>query len=412
MGEPSVFDRDRSLEELLLSGGARAELEEALGGLLGQGFYVRDAAGRTLLGDAGHLAGEATEALALRYGVETVGEFAAAGATANERAAVAQLLQLVMRLNARYLMVSELHAAAIDADFAALKEKHAALEQSEARYRALTESLEQRVAEQVRTIEAARTQLYQVEKMAAVGQLAAGMAHEINNPIGFVKSNLTTARGYVASLRALAPFVRARDAGALEAAWSRADLDFVLEDFDALLRESAAGAERVARIVSDLKAFSSVDQTARENLDLNACIRAVCNVARPQVAERADIEFDLGPLSEVYGNAARLNEVFLNIILNAAQAMERRGRILIETRGHDGQAVMRVTDDGRGIPAALLARVFDPFFTTREVGQGTGLGLTVARDIVRAHGGDIAIESTPGVGTTVTVRLPVAAAAR
>jgi signal transduction histidine kinase len=292
-------------------------------------------------------------------------------------------------------------------DYQQLLAKHAALIESEARYRALSAELEGRVQEQVATIEAAQRQLYQAEKMASVGSLAAGVAHEINNPMGFIRSNLATAAGYVRRLAALAPLVARSAEPALREAWAKGDMDFVLEDFAALLEESVAGADRVAKIVADLKAFSSVDSAEEEFADLNENLRAVANVAAPQLAGRATLTLELSPLPRLRCHPGKLNQVFLSLVQNAIQAVGAGGRIRVGSACGEGELRITVCDDGAGMAPEVLARAFDPFYTTRGVGKGTGLGLTVARDIVAAHGGRIELQSAPGRGTTVTVVLPL-----
>ena len=321
--------------------------------------------------------------------------------------AAANMLELFMQSGARYFMASEMHIEVVKADYEELQRRHAALMESEARYKALAENLEMRVKEQVNTIESARRQLYQAEKLASVGQLAAGVAHEINNPIGFIRSNLGTAQSYVQKFQSVAGQVKSSGNAALATAWQTADLDFVLADFPSLLQESVDGADRVARIVSDLKGFSSIDQPEEEIVDLNDCIRSACNVATNQINSRADLKLALGELPPLRCKAGHLSQVFLNLLLNAAQAMKERGEIRIQSGIENGQIVIRFSDTGCGIPPEVLPRIFDPFFTTQDVGSGSGLGLTVSRDIITAHGGNIEVESEVGTGTTFTIYLPV-----
>lgn len=312
-----------------------------------------------------------------------------------------------MQSGARYFMASEMHIEVVKEDFAELQRKHAALQESEARYKSLAEHLDERVKVQVGTIESTQRQLYQAEKMASVGQLAAGVAHEINNPIGFIRSNLSTALGYVRKITGMAELIKTQGSTQLAAAWKAADLDFVLEDFASLLNESISGADRVTRIVADLKGFSNVDQAEEETVNLNDNIRSVCNVAASQINKQADLKLTLGELPALRCHAGHLNQVFLNLLLNAAQAMKTRGEIHIQSGVVNKQICISFSDTGSGIPADVLPRIFDPFFTTHEVGSGTGLGLTVCRDIITALGGRIEVESAPGTGTKFTIYLPV-----
>lgn len=397
---PRGFDREFRLTELL--GGMRRErLGAALATLLGPEFRLSSNLGEVVAGTSGELAG--AKRVAVRHDLEPLGWLEAVAAEDTLRA-VATLLEMLLHQGARYLMASELHIEVVNADYAALQIQHAALQDSEARYRALSAQLEERVREQVGVIETTQRQLYQAEKMASVGQLAAGVAHEINNPMGFIRSNLGTARGYLGRLEKIAPEIRA--ATSLAATWKQADMDFVLEDFAALLQESISGADRVARIVADLKGFSNIDHSEEIDADLNENLRSVCNVAHAQVDPRAEVVMDLGDLPPLRCYAGRLNQAFLALLLNAAQAMDVRGEIRIRSRHEGSEIRIEFADNGRGIQQDVLERIFDPFFTTREVGQGTGLGLTVSRDVVAAHGGHIEVQSAPGAGSTFTVALP------
>lgn len=403
------YDSALSLRELL-SDVVPDKLSAALTVLLGAPARVVSADGAWVMGNVPSLAGNARR-LPLSYDLEIVGflEISAPGAAPDEarvRAATV-ILESFMRSGARYFMTSEMHLEVVKDDFEELQRRHVALTASEARYKALAENLEERVKEQVSTIESAHRQLYQAEKMASVGQLAAGVAHEINNPIGFIRSNLSTASSYVQKFQSVAEQLKSGDPARIASAWQTADLDFVLEDFPALLLESINGADRVARIVSDLKGFSKVDQAEEEFVDLNDSIRSACNVAASQINRSADLKLMLGVLPPLRCNAGHLSQVFLNLLLNAAHAMEKRGEIGIQSGVENNQIVVCISDTGSGIPPEILSRIFDPFFTTRDVGSGTGLGLTVSRDIIAAHGGNIEVDSKVGVGTTFTIYLPL-----
>lgn len=398
------YDSTLSLRELL-SGIPPDRLSAALALLLGGPVRIMSADGAWVMGDIPPLT-ENARRLPLVHDLETVGYLETAADEVRARAAVT-MLELFMCSGARYFMASEMHIEVVKADYEELQRRHAALMASEARYKALAEKLEERVKEQVNTIESAHRQLYQAEKLASVGQLAAGVAHEINNPIGFIRSNLGTAQSYVQKFQSLAGQVKSSGNAALLGAWQVADLDFVLEDFLSLLQESMDGADRVARIVSDLKGFSNVDQAEEEVVDLNDCIRSACNVAANQINSRADLKLALGELPPLCCKAGHLSQVFLNLLLNAAQAMKQHGEIRIRSGIENGQIVIRFSDTGCGIPTEVLPRIFDPFFTTQDVGSGTGLGLTVSRDIITAHGGSIEASSEPNAGTTFVIHLPI-----
>ncbi len=401
MKETGAFDRELTLSELL-KGIDLERLAASLVQLAGPALRLVDMRGLALFSRGEQW----SEKVALAGELEPVGYLE--GGERAALAAAAGLLQMILRANNRYLMASELHLAAVNTDYEELQRKHAALQASERRYKELTAQLEQRVAAQVRTIEAAQRQLYQNEKLVAVGQLAAGMAHEINNPMGFINSNLSTAEKYLEKLRQFAATLAAgHSATELSQVWQQLDLDFALGDFGPLLQESIAGVKRVARIVADLKGFSGIEHVADEMTDLNEVVGRAANVAGSRIKERADLVLELGGIPRIRCNAAQLGEVVLNLLLNAADAMESRGRIAVTTDVAEGQLRLRVADTGKGMSPAVADRVFEPFFTTKEVGRGTGLGLTVSNDIIRAHGGTITVESTPGEGSLFTIRLPL-----
>src|SRR3569832_854682 len=293
-----------------------------------------------------------------------------------------------------------------------LERRHEALQQSEARYRELAANLEQRVAEQVATIDQTRRQLYQSEKLAAVGQLAAGVAHEINNPIGFISSNLTPAQTYLGKLETVVRRVAAGEPPTvLQQACRDEDMDYVLTDFASLLEESLDGSRRVARIVNDLKGFSRGDGAAVALEDVNDVIRAVCNVTRSQTEGQVEVLLELHPLPKLSCNAAALGQVIYNLLINAVQVTSGRqgAQVRITTFEQDMHIHVTVADNGPGISADVLPRIFEPFFTTKEVGQGTGLGLTVCVDVVHAHGGRIDVQSGK-TGTAFSLYLPVTGA--
>jgi len=263
--------------------------------------------------------------------------------------------------------------------------------------------------------------LLQSEKMASIGQLAAGVAHEINNPAGFVCSNLTTLKEYAGGLMELADLWqkaiadgesgRFRAEPTLRAAketLERIDYAFLRDDLGSLLSESREGMDRIARIVSDLKDFSHVDKEDMvAECDINHLIDKAVNVAWNELKYKCEITKEYGSLPPMRVNGGQISQVILNLLVNAAQAMETYGSLRIRT-GLDGACVrIEIQDSGAGIPPELLGKIFDPFFTTKPVGQGTGLGLHICQKIVTAHGGNISVSSLPGDGTTFTVSLPV-----
>jgi two-component system NtrC family sensor kinase len=266
-------------------------------------------------------------------------------------------------------------------------------------------------------LQEAHDQLLQSEKMASIGQLAAGVAHEINNPVGFVNSNMASLRNYVASLfGVLAQYQEAiaaqPDQAALQARIAQigeqADLGYLQQDVSELIAESMDGLKRVKDIVLALRDFSHVGETGWRTADLHIGIESTLAIVANEIKYKASVEKHYGDLPEITCVAPQLNQVFMNLFVNAAQAIKERGVITIRT-GRDGDMVwVEVGDTGAGISPENLNRIFEPFFTTKPVGSGTGLGLSLSYGIVKTHGGRIDVASTLGSGTTFTVRLPIA----
>ncbi len=262
----------------------------------------------------------------------------------------------------------------------------------------------------------AQSQLLQTEKLAGLGQLAGGIAHEINNPIGFIHSNLGTLDNYLNDLFELISgyeglIHRDLDArGQVEAAYlrERADYDFLREDMTKLVIETRDGVRRVARIVADLKDFSRIDSGEDwTDADLLHGLESTLNVVHAAIAGKADLIRDDHPLPAVHCHPGQINQVFMNLLLNAADAIETRGTITLRTRQHGDEVCVEVHDTGRGMNTQERERMFDPFFTTKPVGKGTGLGLSVSHSIVQRHGGRFDVDSEPGRGTAVRLWLPV-----
>ena len=261
-------------------------------------------------------------------------------------------------------------------------------------------------------VEEAQQQLLQSEKMAAIGQLAAGVAHEINNPVGFVNSNLGTLKTYIGQLFGVIEAYEAAaaggDPGQVAAARQKADLDFLREDLPSLLVESQEGLGRVTKIVQDLKDFSRVDQAEYQLADLNHALESTLNVVWNEVKYKAEVIRELGDIPEVECVPAQINQVFMNLLVNAAQAIETRGRITVRSGEENGHVWFEVADTGKGMPPEVCKRIFEPFFTTKPVGKGTGLGLSISYDIiVKKHRGRFDVTSTPGEGTTFKLWLPI-----
>jgi PAS domain S-box-containing protein len=268
-------------------------------------------------------------------------------------------------------------------------------------------------------------QLLQSEKMAAIGQLAAGVAHEINNPVGFISSNLGTLNEYREDLTALiqkymemeqlvptlCPVEENKELNeTLNAARDlkeKMDIEFVLDDFGKIISESKEGTDRVKKIVADLKDFSHVDEHELTHADINKGLESTLNIVWNELKYKTKVNKDLGELPQVACYPQQLNQVFMNILVNAAQAIEKAGEIGISTSAFNGNVEVRISDTGKGIPEDVVSRIFEPFFTTKPVGKGTGLGLHMAYNIVKKHKGDIRVESTVGEGTMFIIDIPI-----
>lgn len=269
-----------------------------------------------------------------------------------------------------------------------------------------------------RELQDTQSQLLQSEKMASVGQLAAGVAHEINNPIGYVHSNLGTLEGYANDLfRIIAACETIRDSAyptpecqAIDELMRSLDLAFLKEDFPALIRESKEGISRVRKIVQDLKDFSRLDASLEWQMaDLHAGLESTLNIVHNEIKYKAEVVKEYGDIPEVECLPSRLNQVFMNLLVNATQAIDQeRGTITLRTgRIGDDKVFIEIADTGRGIPEAIRDKIFDPFFTTKPVGVGTGLGLSLAYGIIQKHQGRFELESEMGQGTTFRIILPV-----
>jgi two-component system NtrC family sensor kinase len=260
-------------------------------------------------------------------------------------------------------------------------------------------------------------QLVQSEKMASIGQLAAGVAHEINNPIAFVSSNLGTLQDYIRQLLGMLTVyeeletVAVGHPGELQKARQMretVELDYLREDVVSLLKESIDGVQRVRTIVQNLKDFSHAGEVERQLTDLHPGIESTLNIVWNEIKHKAQVKKEYGDILPIEAVPAQLNQVFMNLLVNAAQAIESYGVITIRT-GQDsdsGGVWVEIADTGKGIEPEVLPRIFEPFFTTKPIGQGTGLGLSLSYGIIQQHGGSIEVQSEVGCGTTFRVRLP------
>ena len=263
----------------------------------------------------------------------------------------------------------------------------------------------------------AQSKLIQSEKLASIGQLAAGVAHEINNPIGFIFSNFGTLEQYLEDLFQMLDAYEQAEASVSDGASlarirslkADLDIDYLKEDIPNLMRESRDGIQRVRKIVQDLKDFSRVDARQEwESVDLHAGIDSTLNIVNNEIKYKADVVKHYGALPEIQCLPSELNQVFMNLLVNAAHAITaERGTITISTGVEGPNVWVEVADTGAGIAQENLKRIFDPFFTTKPVGKGTGLGLSLSYGIVQKHSGRMEVHSELGVGTRFRVTLPI-----
>lgn len=266
-------------------------------------------------------------------------------------------------------------------------------------------------------LQRAQNQLIQSEKLAAIGQLAAGVAHEINNPIGYVNSNISAMERYITDLlKIISAYEEVEsnkliDEGAarnIHALKEELELNYIRNDIIDLISESKEGIERVKGIVNDLKDFSHVDEEEWQWADLHRGLDATLNIVRNEVKYKAEVVKEYGDLPDIECIPSQLNQVFMNMLVNAAQAIEERGVITLRTMTIDEQWVcVEISDTGAGIKAENLNRLFESFFTTKPVGQGTGLGLSLSYEIVKKHAGHIEVVSEVGKGSTFSITLPI-----
>ncbi len=305
------------------------------------------------------------------------------------------------------------------------------------------QKLELRVEEQTRELREAydhlkrtQAQLLQNEKMASIGQLATGIAHEINNPVAFVSSNLNMLGEYLKDLRTFidqnrqvmdslkqvedspASGIQSNRNGVGHATvqnlvnrmnqlTDKLDINFLMEDLNDIVDESQSGLSRVRDIVQDLKDFAHVDQAEFQFADLNNGIEKTLHLVWNEIKYKATVEKDYGDIPQIFCMPRQLNQVFMNVLVNAAQAIEKEGLIRIKTCSDETNIMIEISDNGCGIPEENLPKIFDAFFTTKPVGKGTGLGLSISYNIIRKHGGDIRVQGKVGQGTTFFITLPI-----
>ncbi|WP_300673256.1 ATP-binding protein [Desulfoluna sp.] len=330
----------------------------------------------------------------------------------------------IMKSGYGLAMASQVHGEVVEDAFTILKQKATQLARSEKKYRLLATRLDGEVKRKAEEIRLAHERLMQQEKMASIGQLAAGVAHEINNPMGFITSNINSLEEYTREIIQFIGLQRTliREAAAadllsgenearllleIETFDQNADIDFILKDIPPLLSESIDGAERIRKIVQDLKDFSHPGEEELSTADLNANLDKSINIVSSELKYKVILKKQYGTLPPVQCYARQLDQIFINLLVNAAQSITDKGTLTLTTDHDATHAIVAISDTGSGIPKEKLKKIFDPFYTTKPVGQGTGLGLNVVYNIIKRHRGSISVKSEVGKGTTFTLRLPL-----
>ncbi len=250
---------------------------------------------------------------------------------------------------------------------------------------------ESKVKEKSRQVKETEAQMIQMEKMASLGTLAAGVAHEINNPLGFLISNLQSLEDYIRELTD-------------HPAFADPSKKALVEDLNAITRESVEGSLRIKKIVQDLRTFARKSEAQKVPVDVNQILETTLSIVWNEIKYKISVVKDYQAKSNILADPTQLSQVFLNILINSSQAIAEKGTISLATYEDDGDIRIKFSDTGCGIAPDILSKIFDPFFSTKK--KGTGLGLSVSYNIIKHHGGDILVESSIGTGTTFTIRLP------
>jgi len=324
--------------------------------------------------------------------------------------AVSAALASLVRANSRRIMTTEIHGEVVNRSFEELMESNRRISASEKKYRELSETLQARVDEKTEELKKAFTRMLKQEKLSSIGRLAAGMAHEINNPAGFISSNLNTFSKYVGNLGKMICYYRSLPACAspdTEALYEKLKIGFILKDTADLIGQSAQGVHRIKEIVSNLKDFAHVDDSRHIAVDLPSELDKALNVLSHRIAEKSvNVVRAYSDVPKIVADPADISLAFLNILINALESREEGLEISLSTGLSGNNVVVTITDNGCGMPEEVSSRIFEPFFTTRDVGRGVGLGLTVSYEIISAIGGDIEVSSEDGRGTTLSLSFP------
>jgi two-component system, NtrC family, sensor kinase len=324
--------------------------------------------------------------------------------------------EVSIKLNGHWFLINGYHLDGVGVvitfyDYTSLRQLTHRLEDSNRMLEIKSSQLEEAYAE----LKTTQLKTLQQEKMASIGQLAAEVTHEINNPIGFISSNLRMLGKYVSQL---AYYINVQDEALqlignktsleiVSQVWKDLKLDYITTDIDDLISESLEGAERVRKIVQDLKTFSRVDEAEWKFVDLVQSLESTINIVWNEIKYKAKLVRHFAELPPVRCYPHQLNQVFMNLLLNAAQAIGKEGLITVKAWRERERVCFSVADTGTGIPKENFSLIFEPFFTTKEVGKGTGLGLRLSYEIVKKHQGDILVESEVGKGTIFTVQIPI-----
>ena len=255
----------------------------------------------------------------------------------------------------------------------------------------LNKRYQKKIDENVKIVQDVELQLVQMEKMASVGVLAAGIAHEVNNPLGFLISNLESLKDYARALAKIVPLDNPKNTT-------------ILEDLSAISAESLEGALRIKKIVSDLRTFSKQSESAVNLVDINQILESTLSIVWNEIKFKIAVVKDYQAKTQVFADSTQLSQVFLNLLINASQAIPEKGTVTLSTSEDTDNVYIKISDTGPGIAPEILPKIFDPFFSTKKT--GSGLGLSVSYNIIKSHKGQIKAESTPGKGTTFTISLP------
>lgn len=334
--------------------------------------------------------------------------------------AIARLLQDALQLtvtnNLKRMLTTEVHTSVVQESYEQLVATNRRLMESERRYRELALDLEQKVEERTSGLRKANERMIQQEKLAAVGRLAAGMAHEINNPLGFIRSNLNSFARYqnrMAEILGLYHLMVVKESSPAiirqqtEQRWKELQIDFLLEDCGVLLGQSLSGVDRIATIVQQLKGFAHVDDMEQQPMDIQYELRQLLAGLAPQFPPDTRLVIDFQAVPLVVCRVPLILQAFANILDNAIKSRDVGLELTVSTAVEADRVVVTIADNGCGISTEHLTRIFDPFFTTRVVGKGSGMGLTVAREAIVSAGGSIDVSSPAGQGTVCLIQLPI-----